>query len=85
MRVLGLLGASCLLVLQISARSLGSTSSRSHRREIPSTHSIHEQLAEGQPRAWLKKDKVSSSHTLPMRVGLKQSNLEEGHNRLMDM
>jgi len=37
------------------------------------------------PRGWLKTEKVPSDSILPMRIGLVQSNLEKGHDLLMDV
>jgi len=34
---------------------------------------------------WSKRAKVSGAQVLPMRIGLKQCNLEAGHDRLMDI
>lgn len=37
------------------------------------------------PRGWLKTEKVPTGSILPMRIGLVQSNLEKGHDLLMDV
>jgi tripeptidyl-peptidase-1 len=37
------------------------------------------------PRGWLKIEKVPTGSILPMRVGLVQSNLDKGHDMLMDV
>jgi hypothetical protein len=37
------------------------------------------------PRGWLKPEKVPTGSILPMRIGLVQSNLEKGHDLLMDV
>lgn len=42
---------------------------------VPESHVLHESR-ESAPRKWIKRDAVESSRTLPMRIGLKQSNLE---------
>lgn len=55
------------------------------RREVPSTHQLHERHASHWSSAWTKRSKVSGDKVLPMRIGLTQSNLAAGHDRLMDM
>lgn len=55
------------------------------RREVPSTHSLHERHAPHWGHMWTKKAKVPANAVLPMRIGLKQSNLDAGHDKLMDM
>ena len=85
MRASGLLGAVCLLAFQVSARSVSIQPEGHRRRDIPSTHSLHERHLDHQPRLWEKRERADASAVLPMRVGLKQGNLKEGHDRLMDM
>jgi tripeptidyl-peptidase-1 len=51
---------------------------------IPTTHVVHEKR-HAPPRKWVKRDRVSSEAILPMRIGLKQRNLEQGHSLLMDV
>lgn len=53
-------------------------------REIPSTHVLHERQMPQWSRTWQKKDRVPKSALLPMRIGLRQTNLQEGHELLMD-
>lgn len=55
------------------------------RREIPSSHTLHERHLPHWSREWTKRSKVPKSQILPMRIGLKQRNLEAGHDVLMDM
>lgn len=55
------------------------------RREVPSTHRLHERHADHWSRHWSKRSKVPADDMLPMRIGLTQSNLEAGAQRLMDM
>lgn len=54
-------------------------------REIPSSQSLHERHLPHWSKQWSKKSKVPDSQILPIRIGLKQSNLEAGHDKLMDM
>lgn len=55
------------------------------KREIPATHSLHERHLPHWGQQWMKKSKVPSSQILPMRIGLKQHNLQVGHDKLMEM
>lgn len=55
------------------------------KREIPSSHRLHERHLPHWEREWSKRSKVPNSQVLPMRIGLKQSNLEAGHDKLMDL
>lgn len=54
------------------------------KREIPDTHILHERQMDHWKHTWQKKGKVKSSVLLPMRIGLRQNNLEEGHELLME-
>ena len=47
-------------------------------------HVVHERR-ERMPRAWVKRSKLASEIKLPMRVGLTQSNLDRGHDLLMEV
>ncbi|KAI1750022.1 subtilisin-like protein [Xylaria castorea] len=55
------------------------------QREIPSTHALHERHATHWGNKWTKRAKVPADAVLPMRLGLKQSNLDAGHHKLMDL
>ncbi|ROW03279.1 hypothetical protein VSDG_01502 [Cytospora chrysosperma] len=54
-------------------------------REIPATHVLHERHLPPVSRSWTRKKRVSAEAILPMRIGLKQSNLQAGHDKLMDL
>lgn len=77
--------ASCGLVLEAVAGPLAF--SHEHvgvrRRDVP--HSLHERHLPHWQQRWTKRSKVPDDHILPMRIGLKQCNLEAGHDKLMDM
>ncbi|KAM7187718.1 Pro-kumamolisin, activation domain containing protein [Naviculisporaceae sp. PSN 640] len=66
-----------------------STRSQQHSRQpkgkIPRTHVCHERHESGCPEGWIKGERVNASTLLPMRVGLRQSNLDKGHDLLMDI
>lgn len=55
------------------------------RREVPNSHRLHERHLPHWSAEWTKRSKVPSSEILPMRIGLKQSNLEAGRERLLEM
>lgn len=72
------------LVLETLASPLSHVGAKA-KREVPITHSLHERHLSHWSNEWTKKSKVPDSQILPMRIGLKQSNLEAGHDRLMEM
>ncbi|PQE05979.1 protease S8 tripeptidyl peptidase I protein [Rutstroemia sp. NJR-2017a BBW] len=49
---------------------------------VPRHHEVHEKRETLHPR-WTKRDRVESHKLLPMRIGLTQSNLDDGHDHLM--
>lgn len=51
---------------------------------IPSSHAIHERR-NSQNTKWIKRGKIQSHAILPIRIGIAQSNLERGHEFLMDV
>ncbi|KAH8883712.1 subtilisin-like protein [Thozetella sp. PMI_491] len=55
------------------------------RREIPNTHISHERHTPRMTQQWEKRNRLPAKTVLPMRIGLKQSNLDLGHNRLMEI
>ncbi len=73
------------LALEVLASPLVRDGSQLKKREVPSTHSLHERHAPHMAQHWTKRSKVPRSTMMPMRIGLKQSNLDAGHNRLMAM
>jgi tripeptidyl-peptidase I len=56
-----------------------------NKREVPSSHAVHERQLPHWARSWRKVAKVPRKTLLPMRIGLKQSNLEQGPELLWDM
>lgn len=49
----------------------------------PINHVVHEKRS--LLSAWIKGDRVHEDVKLPVRIGLTQSNLDKGHDTLMDM
>lgn len=52
---------------------------------VPHSHVVHERRDATYLKQWVKREKLSSTAILPMRIGLKQRNLHRGHEFLMDM
>lgn len=48
------------------------------------SHVVHERR-DSMPKAWVKRDRVEASAELPVRIGMTQSNLEKGHDLLMEV
>ena len=55
------------------------------KRAVPATHALHERQPAPLAARWLRTKRVPADATLPMRIGLKARNLDEGHKRLMDI
>ncbi|KAI0550421.1 peptidase S8/S53 domain-containing protein [Xylaria curta] len=55
------------------------------KRVIPQTHTRHEKRTAAQGSAWSKVERAKREALLPMRIGLKQQNLMDGHDLLMDI
>ena len=51
---------------------------------VPSTHTLHEKR-EVTPSRWVKRGKIHASTTLPVRIGLAQTNLDRGFDYLLDV
>lgn len=76
--LLGALATHSTLASPLENRPLAS------KREIPHTHIVHERQLPHWSRTWERTSNVDKSMILPMRIGLRQVNLDEGHNLLMD-
>lgn len=50
----------------------------------PSSYVVHEQRTT-LPRNWLRSDRVEKDAILPVRIGLKQNNLHNGEEFLLDV
>lgn len=51
----------------------------------PTSHVLHEKRSAEGTAAWLKRRSVPSGKSLPVRIGMTQSNLDHGHDLLMDI
>jgi len=55
------------------------------RRVVPASHVLHERGLPHWEQTWEQKQRLPADMVLPMRFGLRQSNLRDGHDILMDM
>lgn len=54
-------------------------------RSVPETHVVHERTVAHIGRSWERIEKAPAKAKLPMRIGLKQSNIQKAHDLLMNM
>jgi tripeptidyl-peptidase-1 len=54
-------------------------------RGIPPSHVIHERHEHHHVEGWVKRELVDAQMIVPVRIGLQQSNVDAGHELLMDM
>ncbi|KIH86515.1 alkaline serine protease [Sporothrix brasiliensis 5110] len=67
------------------AEPISSSTVKSFRRMIPDTHTLHERQPKTWARRWERTERAPADALLPMRIGLKQRNVDDGsaHARLM--
>lgn len=51
---------------------------------VPASHVVHEKR-DVHSHTWVKRARVEGSAVVPVRIGLRQSNLEKAHEYLMDV
>ncbi|KAI0854023.1 protease S8 tripeptidyl peptidase I [Daldinia vernicosa] len=89
MKLFNFITLAALAALEVFAappfRQPLSAESSKLRRRIPDTHIQHEKRAAVQERSWTKIQRAVPDAILPMRIGLKQQNLQSGHDLLMDI
>jgi tripeptidyl-peptidase-1 len=56
----------------------------SNAAPAPARHVLHEER-QAPPTEWIKGARIESDAILPMRIGLSQTNLEKGHDFLMEV
>ncbi|CAK7213069.1 hypothetical protein SBRCBS47491_001677 [Sporothrix bragantina] len=61
----------------------GESTHKKTKRVIPETHTLHERQPRTWARRWQRTKRAPSDATLPMRIGLRQRNVDDGHERLM--
>lgn len=82
---------NALLVAVWSARGLAAPGSAGRRDAtdasggIPSSYVLHERHEPEQVDGWVRREVLEAGSTLPVRIGLRQSNVDVGHGILMDM
>jgi tripeptidyl-peptidase-1 len=54
-------------------------------RDITPSYVIHERHDAAHLVGWTKRERADAEWVLPVRIGLKQSNVDKGHELLMDM
>ena len=52
---------------------------------LPNSYVVHEKRNDDSSTQWAKREKLAPTDSLPMRIGLTQSNLHRGHEFLMDV
>lgn len=52
---------------------------------VPKTHVLHEKRSTEGSTQCVKRGKIPATYVLRIRIGLKQNNLDIGHELLMDM
>ena len=50
----------------------------------PVKHIVHERR-DALPKSWIKRDRLDANVELPVRIGMTQSNLDRGHELLMEV
>ncbi|KAI1106426.1 subtilisin-like protein [Jackrogersella minutella] len=86
MKLFSLVALAGLAVLEVlAAPPFQSAGSSGSKRSIPDTHIQHEKRTALQARSWKKGERAIPEAILPMRIGLKQQNLQSGHGLLMDI
>lgn len=63
---------------------VAATLSLSDAAVIPPTHIVHEKR-DGHSSRWTKQDRALAHATVPMRIGLAQTNMEAAHEYLLDI
>ncbi|KAK4154514.1 peptidase S8/S53 domain-containing protein [Chaetomidium leptoderma] len=77
------LSSLCGLVLPASGGRINTRDSVI--RDIPSSHAVHERHEHKHLERWVKRELVDAESTIPVRIGLKQSNVDAGHELLMEI
>lgn len=55
------------------------------RKRVPDSHVLHERHEPEHVEGWEIVERADPKASLPMRIGLTQSNLDKGHELLMDL
>ncbi|CAK7264281.1 hypothetical protein SEPCBS119000_000908 [Sporothrix epigloea] len=68
-----------------AANNVAEPASKKTKRVIPDTHALHERQPLSWASRWQRTKRAAPDAILPMRIGLKQRNIDEGHDRLMTL
>ncbi|CAK7264273.1 hypothetical protein SEPCBS119000_000904 [Sporothrix epigloea] len=68
-----------------AANNVAEPASKKIKRVIPDTHALHERQPLSWASRWQRTKRAAPDAILPMRIGLKQRNVDEGHDRLMTL
>jgi len=87
------LGALTVDAAVVSSRNWGyehlardtASQSRPPRQRVPPSHVVHERRQPRNTDGWKRADRADPVAILPIRIGLTQSNLDLGHDLLMNM
>ncbi|OTA99876.1 hypothetical protein M426DRAFT_247598 [Hypoxylon sp. CI-4A] len=85
MKLFGYIALAGLVVLETFAAPPFHGDFSRAKRSIPDTHVRHEKRTAIQTRSWNNVQRALPDALLPMRIGLKQQNLQSGHDLLMDI
>jgi len=80
--LLGLFSLSGLM-LSVSGARINRRSEQP--RSVPPSHGVHERHEYRHLEGWVKRDLVDADATIPVRIGLRQSNVDVGHDLLTEM
>lgn len=58
---------------------------RLSKRTVPFSHTLHERQEARNTEGWVKRGLADADSTVPVRIGLKQSNVDAAHDLLMNM
>ncbi|KAL1837990.1 hypothetical protein VTJ49DRAFT_3158 [Mycothermus thermophilus] len=72
-------------LLVVPAEGRRSSTRNRLARGLPTSHAVHERHEKRHLEGWVKRDLVDEDLTVPVRIGLRQENLERGHDLLMEI
>jgi tripeptidyl-peptidase-1 len=70
---------------QHSVRDTVGPDARLRKGRIPQSHVVHERHEPEHTEGWTRIERADPIAILPMRIGLKQSNVDRAHELLIDM
>lgn len=73
-----------LIMYFFQAALLGTLAAQAAAAPFSSNHVVHERR-DYVPKAWIKRSRVDAAVELPVRIGMTQSNLDKGHDLLIEV